>query len=328
MQDTITESSTEEYKLELEHDKDLFDSYTASLENINGKYTDIVCQILIAVGEMEKVKKHRYQEYEGFLQKLKNSAIDTLNRRLHTLYISIEIVNDFSKDNNWQDDNKQTEFKSSDDINWKILYNDVISLKNFIDKVNGRRIIKNIRDVCERLSMLHEKILTENIIKKMKELATFDEKKKYIDNLYSGYEKRNQVKKTYMANYDIDERNFHWNASFLDGTEYTGVVDLFVGGSPCQSFSLVGKQRGLEDTRGTLFYEYARLVKEIQPKVFIYENVKAILSNDKGKTWDTITRTFTDLNYKWYYKILNAKDYGIPQNRERVFVVGFRNDLV
>ena len=328
LQDTITESSTEEYKLELEHDKDLFDSYTASLENINGKYTDIVCQILIAVGEMEKVKKHRYQEYEGFLQKLKNSAIDTLNRRLHTLYISIEIVNDFSKDNNWQDDNKQTEFKSSDDINWKILYNDVISLKNFIDEVNGRRIIKNIRDVCERLSMLHEKILTENIIKKMKELATFDEKKKYIDNLYSGYEKRNQVKKTYMANYDIDERNFHWNASFLDGTEYTGVVDLFVGGSPCQSFSLVGKQRGLEDTRGTLFYEYARLVKEIQPKVFIYENVKAILSNDKGKTWDTITRTFTDLNYKWYYKILNAKDYGIPQNRERVFVVGFRNDLV
>ena len=90
----------------------------------------------------------------------------------------------------------------------------------------------------------------------------------------------------------------------------------------------MGKQRGLEDTRGTLFYEYARLVKEIRPKVFIYENVRAILSNDDGKTWDTITQVFTSLDYTWDYKILNARDYGIPQNRERVFVVGFRNDLI
>lgn len=88
-----------------------------------------------------------------------------------------------------------------------------------------------------------------------------------------------------MANYDIEDKDFHWNVAFLDGKQYAGQVDLFVGGSPCQSFSLVGKQRGLEDTRGTLFYEYARLVNEIQPKVFIYENVKAILSNDEGRTW-------------------------------------------
>ena len=90
---------------------------------------------------------------------------------------------------------------------------------------------------------------------------------------------------------------------------------------------MVGKQRGLADTRGTLFYEYARLVKEIRPKVFIYENVKALLSNDEGRTWETVQKVFTDLNYNWKYKVLNAKDYGIPQNRERVFVVGFRNDL-
>ena len=130
-----------------------------------------------------------------------------------------------------------------------------------------------------------------------------------------------------MANYQLDEKNFHWNVSFLDGNQYKDGVDLFVGGSPCQSFSLVGKQRGLADTRGTLFYEYARLVKEIRPKVFIYENVKALLSNDNGKTWETVSKVFTDLNYSWKYKVLNAKDYGIPQNRERVFVVGFRNDL-
>jgi DNA (cytosine-5)-methyltransferase 1 len=130
-----------------------------------------------------------------------------------------------------------------------------------------------------------------------------------------------------MANYELDNNDFHWNVSFLDGNQYKNEVDLFVGGSPCQSFSLVGKQRGLADTRGTLFYEYARLVKEIRPKIFIYENVKALLSNDNGKTWETVTKVFTDLKYKWKYQVLNAKDYGIPQNRERVFVVGFRDDL-
>ena len=130
-----------------------------------------------------------------------------------------------------------------------------------------------------------------------------------------------------MANYKLTNSDFHWNVSFLDGNQYKNKVDLFVGGSPCQSFSLVGKQRGLADTRGTLFYEYARLVKEIRPKVFIYENVKALISNDDGRTWKTISKVFTDLDYSWKYKVLNAKDYGIPQNRERVFVVGFRNDL-
>ena len=130
-----------------------------------------------------------------------------------------------------------------------------------------------------------------------------------------------------MANYDVNPEDFHWNVSFLDGREYAGNVDLFVGGSPCQSFSLVGKQRGLADTRGTLFYEFARLVQEIQPKAFIYENVKAVLSNDGGKTWKTMQKVFTDLNYVWKMKVLNAKDYGIPQNRARIFVVGIRKDL-
>jgi len=91
--------------------------------------------------------------------------------------------------------------------------------------------------------------------------------------------------------------------------------------------------RYFEDTRGTLFYEYARLVKEIQPKVFIYENVKAILSNDDGRTWETMKEVFSTLGYKVYYtfngkpSVLNARDYGIPQNRERMFVVGFRGDI-
>lgn len=115
---------------------------------------------------------------------------------------------------------------------------------------------------------------------------------------------------------------------FLDGTQYRGKVDLFVGGSPCQSFSLVGKQRGLDDTRGTLFYEYARLIDEIKPKVFIYENVKAVTSHDGGKTWKKMQEVFNELGYAFSWDVLNAKNYGIPQNRERLFVVGIRNDIL
>src|SRR5699024_8056028 len=102
--------------------------------------------------------------------------------------------------------------------------------------------------------------------------------------------------------------------------------DLFVGGSPCQSFSVMGKQGGLEEARGTLFYEYARLVNEIQPKVFIYENVTGMLKHDKGRTWEVISSIFDTLEYSWKYWVLNATDFGLPQNRRRIFVVGFRND--
>jgi DNA (cytosine-5)-methyltransferase 1 len=98
-----------------------------------------------------------------------------------------------------------------------------------------------------------------------------------------------------------------------------------VGGSPCQSFSLVGKQKGFNDNRGILVYEFIRLVDEIKPKVFIFENVKGITVHDKGKTWEILLDRFKKLGYHIHWKILNAKDYGIPQNRERLFVVGFLN---
>ncbi|MBR6125437.1 DNA cytosine methyltransferase [Candidatus Saccharibacteria bacterium] len=99
----------------------------------------------------------------------------------------------------------------------------------------------------------------------------WEKRKILVDNLYAPLLSRNKVRESYMANYPIGNERFHWNVSFLDGTPYRDSVDLFVGGSPCQSFSLVGKQMGLSDTRGTLFYEYARLISEIRPKCFIYE---------------------------------------------------------
>lgn len=152
--------------------------------------------------------------------------------------------------------------------------------------------------------------------------------KEVVDQLYLHNGKTNFVQKSYFANYDIDESRFYQDVRFINGKEYYNKVDLFVGGSPCQSFSMVGKRGGFNDTRGTLFYDFARLVKEIKPKVFIYENVKGVLNHDNGNTWQIMKNVFNDLNYDWNYKVLNAKDYGVPQNRERIFVVGIRNDLI
>jgi len=321
-----------EYKGELEKNLKkvtlLFEEQLLELELVDGEVTEKIINILDAVTNDESVKKARLKEYSGFRSKLSKLQNKENDRRLYSLFYAVEITNDFHKDNAWNILGSKDEYKSVDNINWKKIEDDVIYLKKYIDRVNGRKVLKKTRDVCERLGMLHEKIHTLEINEELSKLETYDDKKAYIDSLYADKESQNKVKTSYMANYDLDDRHFYWNVSFLDGNEYKDQVDLFVGGSPCQSFSLVGKQRGLEDTRGTLFYEYARLVKEIRPKVFIYENVKAILSNDEGRTWETICKVFTDLDYSWKFSVLNARNYGIPQNRERVFVVGIRNDLV
>lgn len=183
------------------------------------------------------------------------------------------------------------------------------------------------RELKDRVKMLHEAVGFYKFRVDWEAEPDWKKRKQLVDMLYRPLLARNKVRQSYMANYPITDDRFHWNVSFLEGQPYEGQVDLLVGGSPCQSFSLVGKQMGLSDTRGTLFYEYARLVSEIKPKCFIYENVRALLSNDGGRTWETIAKVFTDLGYDWKFQVLNSKDYGIPQNRERVFVVGFRKDL-
>ena len=161
-------------------------------------------------------------------------------------------------------------------------------------------------------------------------MKTKEEKKDFIDELYaSKTKKQNYVKKSYLANYDINEDDFHLDVRFLDGRNYEGQVDLLVGGSPCQSFSSVGFQGGLEDARGTLFYEYARIIKEVKPKVFIYENVRGLTTHDNGKTWAKIKDIFMNtLHYRITEpQVLNASDFGIPQTRRRLFVVGIREDI-
>ena len=169
----------------------------------------------------------------------------------------------------------------------------------------------------------------EKAKKEISQLHTKEEKKKYVDRLYSVTRKTNFVKKSYLANYPINEDDFHLDVRLLDGTDYAGEVDLLVGGSPCQSFSSIGFQGGLEDARGTLFYDYARIIQEVQPKVFIYENVRGLTTHDEGKTWAKIKDIFMNtLHYRITEpRVLNASDFGIPQTRRRLFVIGIREDI-
>ena len=122
------------------------------------------------------------------------------------------------------------------------------------------------------------------------------------------------------------------NISCLDLEDYFGIkkgeLDLLSGGAPCQAFSYAGKRLGLEDARGTLFYHYATFLQKLQPKMFLFENVRGLLTHDKGRTYATITSIFEQAGYTIQKKVLNAWDFGVPQKRERLITVGIRNDLL
>lgn len=101
--------------------------------------------------------------------------------------------------------------------------------------------------------------------------------------------------------------------------------DILCGGFPCQAFSISGKQKGFEDTRGTLFFDIARIVNYHHPKIIFLENVKNFTRHDNGKTLQTVTNTLTSLNYTVQFKVLNTSNFGLPQNRERVYIIAFHN---
>lgn len=122
------------------------------------------------------------------------------------------------------------------------------------------------------------------------------------------------------------------NLSPLDLEEYfslhKGDLDLLSGGAPCQAFSYAGKRLGLDDARGTLFFHYAVFLKKLQPKMFLFENVRGLLTHDKGKTYAAMVSIFQEEGYTIEKKVLNAWHYGVPQKRERLITIGIRNDLV
>lgn len=106
-----------------------------------------------------------------------------------------------------------------------------------------------------------------------------------------------------------------------------GELSLLSGGAPCQAFSYAGKRLGFDDTRGTLFYHYAIFLQKLQPKMFLFENVRGLLSHDKGRTYQTMLNVFEDAGYTIQKEVLNAWDYGVAQKRERLITIGIRKDL-
>lgn len=124
----------------------------------------------------------------------------------------------------------------------------------------------------------------------------------------------------------VYERQFNEHTHYGDATKINAAelpdFDLLVGGFPCQSFSVAGKRAGFNDTRGTLFFDIARVLAEKRPRHLVLENVKGLLSHDQGKTFQTILGVLSDLGYRVEWQVLNSKNFGVPQNRERVYFVG------
>ena len=138
------------------------------------------------------------------------------------------------------------------------------------------------------------------------------------------------AQKTYKANFE-DSFEIAGDITKIDEKEIPA-FDICLAGFPCQAFSLAGHRMGFDDNykglcRGTLFMDVARICEYHKPKVIFCENVKGLVIHDKGRTFKIICKTFEDLGYKVFYQVLNSKNYGVPQNRERIYIVAFRNDI-
>ena len=128
---------------------------------------------------------------------------------------------------------------------------------------------------------------------------------------------------TYKINFGIEPKG---DITIIDEKDIPP-HDIICGGFPCQAFSISGKQKGFNDTRGTLFFDIARIVNHHKPKILFLENVKNITKHNDGDTMKVILTTLDELGYNVFHKVLNSSNYGLPQNRERIFFVGFRNDI-
>ncbi|MCH9813610.1 MAG: DNA cytosine methyltransferase [Epsilonproteobacteria bacterium] len=157
-----------------------------------------------------------------------------------------------------------------------------------------------------------------------------------VGGIRLGFEQTKRIKNIFSAEIDkyscqTYEENFCENPLY-DVTQINEKAlpdfDILLAGFPCQAFSIAGKKGGFEDTRGTLFFDVARIIREKKPKAFLLENVKGLIHHDKGKTFNTIMNVLEkDLGYTVYSQLLNAKDYGIPQKRERIYIVGFQKEI-
>jgi len=132
------------------------------------------------------------------------------------------------------------------------------------------------------------------------------------------------ARQSYLANHEAPLA-FYEDVCDLDARAYAGQIDILIGGSPCQDFSIAGQRAGEDGERGNLIWQFYRVVSEARPNVFVYENVKGFLSINGGKSYQRFLDALRGLGYHCHAEVLNTKDYGIPQNRERLYVVGFLN---
>lgn len=148
--------------------------------------------------------------------------------------------------------------------------------------------------------------------------------KKNIETIFiSEIDKKAQ--ETYKANFN-DKLNINGDITKIDEKEIPK-HDILLAGFPCQAFSLAGFKKGFEDARGTLFFDVVRIAKYHKPKVIFCENVKNLVNHDNGKTFKKITEILENMGYKVYSEIINSKNFGVPQNRERVYIVAFRKNI-
>ena len=160
-----------------------------------------------------------------------------------------------------------------------------------------------------------------------------------IGGIRLGFEQafRNDIKTVFVSEWDKKAVETY-KANFDDKIDIAGDItevnendipehDILLAGFPCQAFSLAGQKKGFEDARGTLFFDVARIIKRHNPKVVFCENVKNLVNHDRGRTFKVIKEILEDLGYVVFYKILNSKDFGVPQNRERIYIVAFRKDI-
>jgi DNA (cytosine-5)-methyltransferase 1 len=141
----------------------------------------------------------------------------------------------------------------------------------------------------------------------------------------------NEINKTFCQTLEANHPNVNIiNKSMedLDLEPYVNKVDLLMGGVPCQSFSQAGKREGLNDKRGNLILTFINMINKLKPKVFLIENVKGLKTHEKGKTLETILEKINNIGcYKTHFKVLNANDYNVPQKRERMIIIGVKNNI-
>lgn len=141
------------------------------------------------------------------------------------------------------------------------------------------------------------------------------------------------ARQTYQANFEKIEENLFKNNQFagdLTKIEAKDIPnhDILCAGFPCQPFSYAGLKKGFNETRGTLFFDIARILEEKQPQAFFLENVRGLLTHDQGRTFETIEKTLRNLGYSFFHKIVKASDHGVPQHRPRLFMVGFKDHSI